>query len=185
MNIFFTSNEWAKIFLLSLPLIIAGTLHMIVVKKDILSYFKKPIHQSLFGLNKTWRGFIVMPIATLPGVYLAHEIGKYFELDFSMLANNSLLLSGFYLGTAYCLAELPNSFIKRRLGIQEGKTSPRAKWFFILLDQADSALGCALAYLIFFNIQFRLLLGTVFFGTIIHLLINRFLYELKLRKNPY
>ncbi len=96
---------------------------MVAVKWNILSYFKKPIHQSWFGLNKTWRGFIVMPLATWPGVILAQSLEKMADLNAPLLLDSSSCILSFALGFGYCLAELPNSFVKRRLGIKVGLTS--------------------------------------------------------------
>lgn len=158
---------------------------MIVVKKDILSYFKKPIHHRWFGANKTWRGFIIMPLATWPGVVVSQNIEKLLDLSSPLLVSHSSFFLAILLGIAYCLAELPNSFLKRRLGIKEGTTSERYKIFFIILDQADSAFGCLIAYNLFLPISWPIFWGTIIFGTVIHLFFNVLLYSLKIRKNPF
>lgn len=158
---------------------------MIAVKLDILSYLKKPIHQRWFGQNKTWRGFVVMPLATWPGVLLGQYMERVADLTTPLLIGHSSFLLAAILGTGYCLAELPNSFMKRRLGIQEGKTSDRFKWFFVILDQADSAVGCLLAYRLVINISWDLVWQTIVFGTVIHLILNVLLYFLGVRKNPF
>lgn len=157
---------------------------MIAVKKNILSYFKKPIHQSWFGQNKTWRGFLVMPLATWPGVLLAQYLESISDLNAPLLLGQSSLLLAVVLGAGYCLAELPNSFIKRRLGVKEGQTSERYKWFFVILDQADSAVGCMVAYRLIIPIAFTTMVFTIVFGTAIHLILNITLYLVGIRKNP-
>jgi CDP-diglyceride synthetase len=91
----------------------------------------------------------------------------------------------FILGIAYCLAELPNSYLKRRLGIKEGATSERYKLFFIILDQADSAFGCMIAYMLVLPMTWQIFWGTIIFGTVVHLFFNVLLYGLKIRKNPF
>lgn len=158
---------------------------MVAVKADILSYLKKPIHQRWFGQNKTWRGFFIMPLATWPGVILAQKLETLFDLNTPLLTNHSAWLLGLLLGFGYCLAELPNSYMKRRLGIKEGQTSDRYKWFFVVLDQADSAIGCLLAYRILLPISWFTMVLTIVFGTVIHLLINVSLYKAGIRKNPF
>jgi hypothetical protein len=160
-------------------------LHMIIVKKDSLSYLKKPIHQRWFGYNKTWRGFVVMPLATWPGVFLAQSFGNKLYLSTPLLVQHSSFYLAFVLGFAYCLAELPNSYLKRRLGIQEGQTSEKNKALFIFLDQADSATGCLLAYKWVLVISWPVFWATIFFGMAIHFVINLLLYSLHLRKNPF
>lgn len=158
---------------------------MIAVKVDILSYLKKPIHQRWFGQNKTWRGFFIMPLATWPGVILAQQLEGLFDLNTPVLTTESSWLLALLLGGGYCLAELPNSFLKRRLGIKEGQTSDRYKWFFVIFDQADSAIGCLLAYRLVLPLTWTTMFLTVVFGTVIHLAINVTLYKAGIRKNPF
>ena len=81
---------------------------MIVVKKVILSYFKKPIHHRWFGLNKTW-----------PGVMIGQHIEKLLDLSSPLLVPLPSLFFAFILGIAYCLADLPNSYLKRKFSCRE------------------------------------------------------------------
>ena len=181
----FRSEDFLRILILAIPLVIGGILHMVVVSRDILSYFKHPIHQRWFGQNKTWRGFIVMPLTTWPGIVLAQTVEKLMELSSPVLLGQSSLILGLSLGLAYCIAELPNSWMKRRLGIKEGQTSAQNKWIFILIDQSDSAFGCLIAYSFFVSLTLVDIAGTIIFGTVIHLFFNVLLYWLKIRKNPF
>ena len=178
-------EDFIRILLLALPLVFGGILHMIVVKIDTLSYLKKPIHNRWFGYNKTWRGFFIMPLATWPGVLIAQSIEHLLDLSTPLFTSHSSFLLALILGLAYCLAELPNSYLKRRLGIKEGTTSERYKICFIILDQADSAIGCLIAYKLFLVISWPVFWGTIIFGTAIHLFFNVLLYCLKIRKNPF
>lgn len=174
-----------RIILLALPLIFGGILHMLAVKWDILSYLKKPLHQRWFGLNKTWRGFFIMPLACWPGVLAARKFEDVLDISAPVFHLHSTILMSLCLGFAYCLAELPNSFLKRRLGVKEGQTSQKFKLFFIIFDQADSVLGCLLAYALLVPIDGNTFLGTMFVGTFIHLIFNYSLFRLKVRKNPF
>lgn len=158
---------------------------MVAVKTDILSYLKKPIHHSWFGMNKTWRGFVMMPVATWPGVILGQWLETIMDLTSPLLLLHSSYKLAIFLGFAYCIAELPNSFMKRRLGIKEGQTSESFKWFFVVMDQADSVIGCLIAYLWLLEIGAEIFLGTLIMGTVIHLFFNLLLYSFKLRKNPF
>jgi hypothetical protein len=180
-----STEDYLRVLLLVLPLIVGGVLHMIIVKKDILSYLKKPIHQRWFGSNKTWRGFVVMPLATWPGVILAQSFERSLDLSAPLLTLHSSFFLALVLGFAYCLAELPNSYLKRRLGIKEGQTSEKNKALFIILDQADSATGCLLAYKLVLGISWPVFWATILIGMAIHFVINLLLYSLQLRKNPF
>lgn len=126
-----------------------------------------------------------MPLATWPGVLLAQYLERVFDLSTPLLVGHSSFILAVILGFGYCLAELPNSFMKRRLGIKEGKTSDRYKWFFVILDQADSAIGCMLAYRLLITISWKLVIMTIVFGTVIHLILNVLLYFVGVRKNPF
>lgn len=180
----FSTEDFLQILLLALPLIFGGILHMVVVKSDVLSYLKKPIHHRWFGANKTWRGFIVMPLSTWPGVVMVRYLEGLIDLSTPLFRTQPSWWVALVLGLAYCLAELPNSFLKRRLGIKEGQTSDKMKGFFVILDQADSVFGCLLAYELLFGLSLEVFLATLIFGTLVHLFFNVLLYALKVRKNP-
>lgn len=181
----FDLTDFYQVLILSLPLVVGGILHMIVVKMDILSYLKKPIHHRWFGVNKTWRGFFIMPLATWPGVLLAQSWEPSLDLSSPLLVGEASWFLALVLGLAYCLPELPNSYLKRRMGIKEGLTSERHKFLFLILDQADSAFGCLIAYKIILPISWPVFWATILFGIVIHPLFNLMLYQLKIRKNPF
>ena len=94
-------EDFHRIILLAVPLVFGGILQMIVVKKVILSYFKKPIHHRWFGLNKTWRGFIIMPLVTWPGVMIGQHIEKLLDLSSPLLVPLPSLFFAFILVIAY------------------------------------------------------------------------------------
>ena len=104
------TDSLTRALILSVPLVIAGGLHMAVVTLDLLPALKIPIHQGWFGRNKTWRGLILMPVAAALGVMLAASVWP------AQFGGWNPVVLGVLLGLAYALAELPNSFVKRRLG---------------------------------------------------------------------
>ncbi len=126
-----------------------------------------------------------MPLATWPGVLFAQYLETLFDLNTPLLIGQSSLLLSLALGIGYCLAELPNSYIKRRLGIKEGQTSEKYKWIFIIFDQVDSAFGCMIAYWLFIPVSVTTMVLTILFGTVLHLFINVSLYQVGIRKNPF
>lgn len=169
----------------TLPLVFSGALHMVVVKKDLFATLRRPIHATLFGQNKTWRGVVVMPLLTVPGVYLTLPVIRALRPALTAdFAGASPLVLGLVLGLAYVLAELPNSYMKRRLGIAPGKLPERNRLVFALGDQADSALGCTLAYALFVAPPWPVLLVLLLLGPTVHLVANLTLYSLGLRKEP-
>lgn len=181
-----------------LPIIFTGCINMYFCKTKILQVLNKPIdngivlkdNRRLFGNNKTWKGFIgYILFTTLVSILIGIifnllNINQYnfFYINYS----NTLLyniLTGFLLGLAYALFELPNSFIKRRIGIESGaKSTGISKYMFIIIDQIDSVIGCILVINIFYRMSFSFILFYIFLGGITHLAINLLLYIFKIRK---
>ena len=164
--------------ILSVPLIVSGGLHMAVVKLDLLPGLRVPIARRWFGANKTWRGVVVMPVATVLGMWLTAAIWP------DAFGRSDPTTLGILLGLAYVAAELPNSFVKRRLGIEPGKRPVRHRLWFTFADQADSAIGCALVYAWALRLSAATLLIIVALAPAIHLVVNYTLYLVHLRREP-
>lgn len=171
---------------LAIPLLVSGSFHMWVVSRNQFAFLAKPIHLKAFGANKTWRGIVVMMLATIPGVWLAQALEPALSsaLTVSMLNSDAVLL-GLLLGLGYVIPELPNSFIKRRLNIKPGEPAQRFTFFFSLLDQADSAIGCAIVYWLLLNPSLDVMVWMVVIGPLVHLVANISLYACGLRKQPF
>ncbi|OIQ20805.1 MAG: hypothetical protein BM556_02350 [Bacteriovorax sp. MedPE-SWde] len=176
-------NFLLEVFLLLIPLVFGGVLHMVVVTLDLCKFIKIPINTAAFGKNKTYRGFVAMPLLTIPGVYTALWMERSFDLDIGLSIYNPIILA-IALGIFYCLFELPNSYIKRRKGIEPGKMSKENILFHSVLDQVDSGFGLIIVYYFMTKASIIHLLSFLVMGTVIHLLLNYVLYLLKLRKEP-
>ncbi|WP_419811372.1 CDP-alcohol phosphatidyltransferase family protein [Bacterioplanoides sp.] len=137
---------------LQIPVVIGGVLHMVVVSRDYLPGLAKPIWKTAFGANKTWRGFVVVPALTAAGALTLLPV-EWLLGDRSPFADHSLLLAGAIAGLGYMLGELPNSLVKRRLGIGAGELPEQGKVITIAVDQLDSAIGVAVAYSIWLGIS--------------------------------
>ncbi|OUS04679.1 hypothetical protein A9Q81_06035 [Gammaproteobacteria bacterium 42_54_T18] len=165
-----------------IPLVIGGIIHMIVVTKDLFSFLKIPINTRLFGANKTLRGFVVMPLASIPGVYLIHWLAEVRGDALTMeLFSIPAWWLGVLLGLAYAAAEIPNSFIKRRMGVAPGETPQRFKLFFVIADQLDSTIGCLLVYVFLLQMPMLTLASTFVIAPVIALLVKQVLFVLGLK----
>lgn len=182
--------------------IFAGVLTMAWCKLPILKCIAKPIDNGaclkdknrIFGDNKTWKGFVgyvllntvclvLWGLICSASPYLSAHNYLYFSNENTLPFN---ALAGALLGLGYALFELPNSFLKRRLGITPGKPPKRAwKVFFIVLDQADSLFGCVLTVCIFYPMGAALYFAYVAVGAATHIVINMLLYFAHLRKNMF
>jgi len=171
-------------FVLSLPVIITGVLHMYAVTHNWLAVLSIPVSSPVFGANKTWRGFVLMTILSVPGVWLAqaleHCTGGWYPMP--LLRDENTVILGAALGLGYTLAELPNSFMKRRLGIRPGGHATRFRHLFVLLDQVDSALGVAASYWLLTDLPNWLLFITIAVFPTITLAVKRVLFLLRLKE---
>ena len=121
---------------LFLPLVIGNVAHMIIVKKNYIKALSIPISSKLFGTNKTYRGFLVLPVLSGFIAYLNAII-----FDSLQIANRYALFIRIGLGFAYMLFELPNSYLKRKLGIPQGTSSNKYKILQLCIDKIDSLVG--------------------------------------------
>ena len=168
---------------LTLPIIVGGVLHMVFVAKHWLNFLAVPVQRRLFGANKTWRGFIIMPIVTLLGVWLT-QLLEPLGHDWLLVSLQDISVGiGLALGLAYVLFELPNSYIKRRLGAISGEIPKQCYYCFILLDQLDSAIGLTLVYFLFLDVPLKILLIQIAIFPLVAMTVKLGLYLLKLKKN--
>lgn len=181
-----------KLLIFSIPVTFAAILHMVAVKINLFPFLKIPIDfgrsingKRIFGDNKTYRGVVLLVIFSILGSYFlwylertSAVVREHNILDFH---NYSPVLYGLLFGIAYTLFELPNSFIKRRFGIEEGKRGAISN---IIADQIDSPIGCMLVIMPFSSMDFRFFAAGIVFYLFLHMFFNFLLFLLKLRKNP-
>lgn len=163
------------IIVLFVPLTITLILHMWIVKKNILSTIAIPISRNTFGENKTWRGVAFVPLAN-----------AFFSLLLAMVLYRNLLEFagvGFILGLAYLLAELPNSYLKRKLNIPPGGRHPRFSLLFLLIDKADSITGVLLVYYLVTDLSLIETLVIFLIAMILHLSVSMLLYKLNIKSS--
>jgi hypothetical protein len=159
---------------LFIPMILSNFFHMVIIKKNYLKEFKIPINQKLFGPNKTWRGMLVMM-----------NINGFFHFAYFALVHGestgSRFIQGSLLGLAYILAELPNSWFKRKQGIPSGQTGQPA-WLYRVLDKADSASAVVLVWMIWENLPFDFALLMFVMAFSLHMSLSYFVYRIGLKE---
>ena len=175
------------------PVILAAIFHMIVVRYNWISETTYPLDHKLkfrahriFGENKTYRGVIVMILASIVFTYLyAFLVSRSFSLSALNLLDfehYSPIIYGIIYGLGYVVGELPNSFAKRQFGITEGKST---SFIQRLIDQLDSVVMILLLLLAFSDFTWKHFWSGIIFYGLLHLAINYLLFLLKLRKEPY
>lgn len=192
-------NEIIKIYVTTMPVILGGVLNMFFCRTALYKAHNKPIdcgknwvdNKRIFGDNKTFIGFasmvvICMAISMVYGVLLqilgANSFSAFYEYRENRILYNGI--TGFWFGFAYMICELPNSFIKRRIGIPEGKTVTHIKGvLFFVIDQIDSMFGVMLVVAYFGKLSLLQYLFYVFLGGLTHIIINLGLYLSHVRRN--
>jgi CDP-2,3-bis-(O-geranylgeranyl)-sn-glycerol synthase len=96
------------------------------------------------GDGKTWRGLVLSVTGCCLAVSLQRAVAPVVPAMLQVIDYRSLhpLALGGALGVGAVLGELPNSFVKRRLGIPRGKTTsgPLAMVLYVW-DQVDTVIG--------------------------------------------
>ena len=154
-----------------LPALGSPLLHAPVLKWDLFPRLNRPLDggalfrgRRVFGDNKTWRGAFFMTSGTVIATALLSLWPAWWHRLPQDFRDAGPWLVGLLLGLAVVVGELPNSFLKRRLGIAPGKQrhGPAgvaisiydqadwvpAAWLLLLPVHALSALDVAIAFAI-------------------------------------
>jgi hypothetical protein len=98
----------------------------------------------VFGDNKTWRGALVMSCGALAATCALFRVPGYRARLPAPLREASPVALGAVLGVSVVVGELPNSFVKRQLGVAPGARRSLALTVF---DQADFVVAAWLLLL--------------------------------------
>lgn len=182
-----------ELLLFATPVILAGIMHMIIVKFNVLPTLTYPLdhyktynNKRIFGANKTYRGLICMVLGSVLSMYIYYNLIHVFPAIKPYNLYNFNLINpfgyGILLGTLYIIAELPNSFFKRQQSIPEGKNNG---WLPKLIDQLDSVvlIMFGAVWTSHFNWQ-HFFIGLFLFSAI-KVGINLILFTSGIRKEPF
>jgi CDP-diglyceride synthetase len=138
----------------------------------------------IFGENKTVRGFVVMiPAAALAFTVVAILIslphGEPPATLWQLTPVGYAALGG-WAGFGFMAAELPNSFVKRQLGILPGQepTSGLTKTICFAIDHLDSIIGMLIAVSVAVPTPWMTWLWVLVLGPSIHLLFSWWLFRM-------
>ncbi|MES2320057.1 MAG: CDP-archaeol synthase [Pseudomonadota bacterium] len=181
----------------TLALAVGGVAHVAWLRSPWSRRFNLPLDggatwrgHRLFGANKTWRGLMVMPF----GAALAFGVaGLLRDVLPAWLAAgiwdrpaSHLALAGFLCGLAFMLAELPNSMLKRQLGIVPGQEArnPLLRAVCLLIDRTDSTFGALIALSLMLPLPAMAWVWGPLIGITLHWLFSYSMYLLKLKPRP-
>jgi hypothetical protein len=141
----------------------------------------------VFGEHKTLRGFVVMvPAAAVSFAALAAAIGDPQQAGLWPLTIAGYAGLGACAGLGFMAGELPNSFLKRQLGIRPGegpRTRVAAAAQFVA-DRIDSGLGMLLAVSAIVPTPAMTWLLVLLVGPSIHWAFSVLLFHLGLKTRP-
>jgi hypothetical protein len=176
------ATELAEGALLIAPLFLGFIVHGLCIRLGVLRGFATPIERTWFGENKTYRGVICVALGTAIGFVVIAP--RFLPLGGDHRATELGVL-GVLVGAAAMLAELPNSFLKRRMGIAPGAQAGGIRGVaFHVLDQIDVVFGAwaVLAWVVTPTVgRLAGTLGTVYIG---HQLVSLVGYWLGMRTSP-
>ena len=185
-------NEFLKISYALAPLLIGLAFHGLCLKFGWLSWLGRPIDagatlrgKRVLGANKTYRGVVAVGAGTAAGVglqVLIHRAGVARNAEMLAYADPAVIGLGFLLGAAAMLGELPNSALKRQLGIAPGSAGHGIKGVvFYVLDQIDMLLGVWVVLGLAIGVTVLRVVWSVVFLFIAHQILTIVGYQLGMR----
>jgi hypothetical protein len=173
--------EGASLFL---PLFLGFVAHGVCIRFGILRPLATPLDRGatwrgrrLLGDNKTFRGIVCVATGTAVGFYL---LGPP-----PFRGNGRAFALGLAVGVAAMLAELPNSALKRQVGVAPGAQVRGVRGVaFHVLDQVDVLVGGWLVLSIVVTPTPGRVLGSLLFVYCGHQLITLVGYALGMRATP-
>ena len=141
----------------------------------------------VFGEHKTLRGFVVMiPAAAASFVALAAVVGNPATAGLWPLTRAGYAWLGACAGFGFMAGELPNSFVKRQLGIRPGerRRSRTAAAVQFAADRIDSGIGMLLAVSAVATTPAMTWLLVLAIGPSIHWAFSVLMFRLGLKARP-
>jgi len=144
-----------------------------------VDFGKKFLGQPIFGKNKCWRGVIfgiIVGMLVIWGqswLYQRYEAVR--EISFLNYQKIDILFFGFLISVGAVFGDLLFAFIKRRL-----KMEPGAR--FLPFDQTNYVIGAALFLTPFLKIDILIWITLFILTFLLHIIVNRIGYCLKLHR---
>jgi len=163
-----------------LPVLGAAVTHGPVLKWNLFASLARPLDcgatfrgHRLFGDNKTWRGAITMFVGAAGAALILASVPWYWGILPQEIRSAGALPFALLVGVGTPLAELPNSFLKRQLGIQPGTRKRDVLGTLVsLVDQGDFVLGISVLLLPIWRISLLQLVLAFTAVSVVHLMVS-------------
>lgn len=171
----------------------AALAHGLCMKYDWLRWFKKPLdfgqtyrRKRIFGEHKTWRAPVIYGVFCTFGTVIQSWLQSNYDLPQWLLLvdyGKYGYLVGILLGLGMTVGELPNSFLKRQLGVPPGKRKGGLSGLvFFLFDQVDLTVGIWVFLSFLIRPSLSLVLWSFLLTFVLHVAISSAGYLLGMRK---
>jgi len=175
----------------------SGVIHVIWLRHPLSKRFQTPLDRGcnfrgrrIFGDNKTVRGLMAIIPATGVAFFglaaLRPNLPSWFSEGLWELPAGAYAGLGLLAGIGFMVGELPNSFVKRQLGIAPGgmPASFPSRVVTGLFDRIDSILGVLLVLALVVPVPWMTWFYVLLLGPGIHLLFSASLYWLHVKERP-
>jgi hypothetical protein len=189
-----TLNGAACAWFLLAAFVLAGMAQTAWFAMPLSRRFSRPLDggalfrgRRVFGEHKTWRGFVVMiPAAAASFAALAAAIGDPAGAGLWPLTPIGYAGLGACAGFGFMAGELPNSLLKRQLGIAPGAAPHMgvAAAAQFALDRIDSGIGMLLVVSLVAGLPARTWLLVLVVGPSIHWAFSVLMFHLGLKARP-
>ncbi len=177
-------NILLQCFYLMLPAYFANMAPIIV--KDAFKSLKIPIdfnkkikNKPIFGKNKTFRGLFFGVIFAVIIAYLQFLLYKNnIFVNISIADYSNWLLIGFLMGFGAIFGDLIESFIKRRMNYEPGKS-------FVPFDQLDFVIGALIFIYPLVALSLSKIIIILLLSFVLHIIVNHIAYYIKLRREQW
>jgi CDP-archaeol synthase len=175
--------------------VLSGTAHVLWLRSTASMRFAFPIDcgvslkgKRIFGDHKMFRGFVVMVPATGAAFSLLFAVVRVGIPDFAAQLWTAepwqYAAFGAWAGLGFMTGELPNSFVKRRLGIPPGgmPAVPSARPICFIADRLDSILGMLAALSVVVSLPVMTWVYVIVAGSGIHWTFSAVLFALGVKE---
>ncbi len=173
-----------------LPVLGAAIAHAPVLKWNLFPRLARPLDfgatfrgRRIFGDNKTFRGAFAMFVGTAVLALLLARWPAYWSLLPAEIRAAGPVVFALLVGIGTPLSELPNSFLKRQLGIGPGTRKRSASGALVsLLDQGDFVFGISVVLSPIWRITFVEFVIAFAAVSAVHLLVSVLGFAIGARK---
>jgi len=133
----------------------------------------------LFGSHKTYRGFFVGIILAILTVYAQFLIQPYISDELIIkFVFEDILYVGVLLGFGALFGDLVESFFKRQIGIDDGKSWP-------VFDQIDWIVGALVLFSFYQTVDLQIWMASLIMFGLLHPIMNLLGYYLGIKKTKF